>query len=137
MFALNLNIFEISLHACADILWRLFDSFKEKIAIFESQCLILHTVESSLWAGFNVCWFRGIPFPTNLCPHNKVMNCVSLILQQTSYPRNYVSTNQQNFDNPWTLDPTNMNDSTVFVINNDLGALKFTFFALCIFIYIF
>ena len=54
-------------------------------------------------------------------------------MQQTSYPRNYVSVNQQNFDTPRTLNPTNINDSTVFVINNDLGALKFKFFALFFF----
>ena len=35
-------------------------------------------------------------------------------MQQTSYLRNYVLTNQQNFDNPWTFAPTNSNDSTVF-----------------------
>ena len=29
------------------------------------------------------------------------------------YPRNYVPTHQQNFDNPQTLTPTNKNDFTV------------------------
>ena len=41
------------------------------------------------------------------------MNC--LVMQQTSYPRNYVPTNQQNIDNLRTLAPTNKHDSTVII----------------------
>ena len=34
-------------------------------------------------------------------------------MQQTRYPRNFVPTNQQNFDNQPLMAPTSRNDSTV------------------------
>ena len=39
------------------------------------------------------------------------MNLSYIVMQQTSFPQIYVPTNQQNFDNPQTLAPTNKNDS--------------------------
>ena len=36
-----------------------------------------------------------------------------IVMQQTSYSRNNVLVNLPYFDNPWTLLPTNVNDSTV------------------------
>ena len=50
--------------------------------------------------------------PTNVLQRNKSSYIVML---QTSYPQNYVARKQQYFDNPWTLNPTNKIDSTVFI----------------------
>ena len=44
--------------------------------------------------------------------YNKEKNCLTL-MQQTSYPRNEIPTNQQNVHHPLTLAPANENDSTV------------------------
>ena len=52
---------------------------------------------------------------------NKLMCCLALKCKKKkkkklSYPRNYIPTNQQIFDNLRTLAPTNKNDSTVWVL---------------------
>ena len=60
--------------------------------------------------------FVGFPYPRIYVPMNvgegNELSCI--VMLQTSYPRNYVATNQQDFDNPRTLAPTSKNDSTVF-----------------------
>lgn len=43
-------------------------------------------------------------------------------MQQIDYRQNYIPTNQQNFDNPRILAPTNMNDFTVYATSpNQVG----------------
>lgn len=39
-----------------------------------------------------------------------------IVMQQTIYPRNDVTTKQKNFDHPQTLAPTNKNDWTVIIV---------------------
>ena len=39
-------------------------------------------------------------------------------MQQTSYSQNYIHSNQQNFDNPRTLAPSNKYDFTVRYLSN-------------------
>ena len=52
---------------------------------------MLYTKESSLFMVFNVQGFRGLPLPTNLCPHEPLTKCIEI--QRASQPRNYVSMN--------------------------------------------
>ena len=51
----------------------------------------------------------GIHVPMSYEQHD-LLSCI--VMQETSYQRNYVPTNEQTFDNR-TLAPMNMNDSTV------------------------
>ena len=49
--------------------------------------------------------------PTNILRSNDLSY---IVIHHTSYPKNYVSTNPRNFDNPRTLTPMNTNDSAIF-----------------------
>ena len=66
------------------------------------------------YGGFNVrvyphAWMN---VPMNIYQSNELF-CI--VMQQTNYPRTYVLSKQQNFDNHRTLAATNNNDSTVVV----------------------
>ena len=47
--------------------------------------------------------------------YNIVSELSNIMMQQTSYPQNYIPMNKQNFDNPSTLALKNKKDSTVHV----------------------
>ena len=59
---------------------------------------------------FLISW---VYVPMNVSQSNELNELPSIAMQQTGYPQYYVPTNQQTFDNPRTLVPTNENDSTV------------------------
>ena len=68
------------------------------------------TMESSLYVGNQRFHrFRGWSYPRIYTPKNvQQSNELSyIVMQQTSYSRNNVLTNQHYFENPWRLAPTN------------------------------
>ena len=71
------------------------------------------TVESSLFVGDQCSWISWVTLTTQIhYPCNNIIHypCNNII----HHPCNNVPTNQQNFNNPQTLDPTNKNNSIVF-----------------------
>ena len=83
------------------------------------ESIILHGFDSStqtlMFVGDECLWISWVPLIHKWKSpqmYNKEKNCLTL-MQQTSYPRNEIPTNQQNVNHPLTLAPTNENDSTV------------------------
>ena len=65
--------------------------------------------------------FVGNPYPRICVPMNfkQSIELSCIVMHQTSYPRNNVSMDQQNFDNPQTLTPANTLSSNSLSTVND------------------
>ena len=79
--------------------------------VFIWNISVSNTLESFLFVDF-----VGHPYPPIYIPmkvkQSNELSC-NVMQQQTSHPRNHVPTNQQNFDNRWTLALMNKKNSTV------------------------